>query len=436
MNAVSNLISGENTDIVSERIFLIVSRYPVAIMSVYLLSRHNSDLVNNVTQNFTKKFLNPTYRFSQDEFIRFSLTEVEHIVNTVFAPLLLMLLEIVIVFFGLVQVIRTLSPILYTRPALFLLFFLIILVLLWFFVKSMRMLGKNRQIVQKERFRVVNQAFDSRWLLFSLKHLASKQWDAINRAFGNYARISRNSQTMQQMPRYVFEGTFIFVLGLLLYVYNVPISSLVVVLILGTRLLPSFMKVLSSFQTTMFGLKALEEFKEKTEGFVSNEVIANKRHVKALNSMLNDSKGIIEIRGDSGSGKSTLLKRIFLDNSVESCMLPQPVSLPDPDLPVLLKSIEISDQKELQAIWYKIFPRNLSEKPDWDNLSGGERTRLGFLEVCLSAHRIILLDEPDTGLDETNANLVKKAIELLSEHKLIIVVSHTLEFNNSTVVCL
>ena len=415
---------------------LVILRYPVSMLSVYLIARHNADLVNRVALKFSSKFLDPNYGMSQDEFVRFTLTEVEHIVNTVFAPILLIFLEVVIVIFGIGEVFTTLHPVFNERPLLFIVFAIVVLIVSWYFVVTMRVLGKSRQKIQKERFRVVSQAFESRWLLYSKSTLYVKQWNRMINAYFMFARVTTNAQAMQQMPRYIFEGTFIVILGLLLLLFEIPLNSLALVLILGSRLLPSFMKVLSSFQTVMYGLKALDEFKDKTEEFRLDYNSSSDLNSELQNLTFNMSNGIIHVKGHSGSGKSTLLKGLFLKKRDIAVLLPQPVSLPDFEFNDLVEEIGKCSDKKIITYLTDLLPLGLQDSVKWDNLSGGEKTRIGLIQACLSSKPIIILDEPDTGLDDENASLVKQLVELLSESKLVIVVSHSMIFKGAYSLCL
>lgn len=436
VDTISLVLNGSNIELSKVTMSLVILRYPVSMLSVYLIARHNADLVNRVALKFSSKFLDPNYGMSQDEFVRFTLTEVEHIVNTVFAPILLIFLEVVIVIFGIGEVFTTLHPVFNERPLLFIVFAIVVLIVSWFFVVTMRVLGKSRQKIQKERFRVVSQAFESRWLLYSKSTLYVKQWNRIINAYFMFARVTTNAQAMQQMPRYIFEGTFIVILGLLLLLFEIPFNSLALVLILGSRLLPSFMKVLSSFQTVMYGLKALDEFKDKTEEFKLDYNSSSDLNSELQNLTSNMSNGIIQVKGHSGSGKSTLLKGLFLKKRDIAVLLPQPVSLPDFEFNDLVDEIGNCSDKNILTYLTDLLPLGLQDIVKWDNLSGGEKTRIGLIQACLSSKPIIILDEPDTGLDDENASLVKQLVELLSESKLVIVVSHSMIFKGAYILCL
>lgn len=59
-------------------------------------------------------------------------------------------------------------------------------------------------------------------------------------------------------------------------------------------------------------------------------------------------------------------------------------------------------------------------------LSGGERQRIAIARAAMRNAPILVLDEPTTGLDETNARLVTDALERLSRGRTTILVTHDL----------
>ncbi len=61
-------------------------------------------------------------------------------------------------------------------------------------------------------------------------------------------------------------------------------------------------------------------------------------------------------------------------------------------------------------------------------LSAGQRQRIAVARAFLKDAKIILLDEPTASLDIENEMLLKLALQKLSKHKTVIVVSHRLEF--------
>lgn len=59
-------------------------------------------------------------------------------------------------------------------------------------------------------------------------------------------------------------------------------------------------------------------------------------------------------------------------------------------------------------------------------LSGGEKRRVAILRALLSEYDILLLDEPFTGLDEDNKQLVMEYLKEVTIDKTVILVTHNL----------
>ena len=59
-------------------------------------------------------------------------------------------------------------------------------------------------------------------------------------------------------------------------------------------------------------------------------------------------------------------------------------------------------------------------------LSGGERQRLAIARALLAAPPILLLDESTSSLDGKNEQLMREAIDTVSEGRTLIVIAHRL----------
>lgn len=62
--------------------------------------------------------------------------------------------------------------------------------------------------------------------------------------------------------------------------------------------------------------------------------------------------------------------------------------------------------------------------PGGSNLSGGQRQRIAVARAFLKDAPILLMDEPASALDIQSEKMIHKALEKLTEQKVVIMVSH------------
>lgn len=86
----------------------------------------------------------------------------------------------------------------------------------------------------------------------------------------------------------------------------------------------------------------------------------------------------------------------------------------------MLKKIDhISEVFELKNYWQK----------SMHELSGGEKQRIAFASSCMMPHKLFLLDEPSSNLDEKHIDLIQKHLEWLKkEGHTIVVAEHRLYY--------
>jgi ATP-binding cassette subfamily C protein len=173
---------------------------------------------------------------------------------------------------------------------------------------------------------------------------------------------------------------------------------------------------------------------------------------------LHAEKGeIIGIVGESGCGKSTLLKlllRFWQKGSGEICyngvdvddintdnlldnvtMVSQSTYLFDETIEDNLRIAkpnatqkEIEEACKLASIhdFIMTLPEGYQTKTGalGDNLSAGEKQRIGLARAFLKGSQLILLDEPTSNVDSINEGIILKALKEQKSKKSIILVSH------------
>ncbi len=139
--------------------------------------------------------------------------------------------------------------------------------------------------------------------------------------------------------------------------------------------------------------------------------------------------GVNIIIGENGCGKSVFLKEILKSN--DAIML-----LQDPYIfnKKVYKSLELikkicNSNKDIDEVLKQV---NLFKQKDMESLSlsGGQRQRLAFAMVLMSDSKLVLLDEPFTGIDVHSQKLIVDLIKK-EKHKTFIVVTHKLNYAKS-----
>lgn len=176
------------------------------------------------------------------------------------------------------------------------------------------------------------------------------------------------------------------------------------------------------------------------------------------NVSLSASKGeIVGIVGESGSGKSTLLKLLLRFWSKDSgeilyngmdieqintkslrdnvTMVSQSTYLFDMTIADNLKiaNPDATEEEMYEACKMASIHDFIMSLPDKyqtrvggakDNLSAGEKQRIGLARAFLSGCELILLDEPTSNVDSINEGIILKALTNQKKKKSIILVSH------------
>lgn len=166
---------------------------------------------------------------------------------------------------------------------------------------------------------------------------------------------------------------------------------------------------------------------------------------------------IVALVGPSGCGKSTLLKlllRFYETNSGD--ILYNNISINDINTSSLLDNVTLvsqqtylfddtikenikiakydaTDEEIIEAAKKASIHEFIESLPDkydtkvgqlGDNLSAGEKQRIGLARAFLSNAPLILLDEPTSNVDNINEGIILKSLKDQKENKSIILVSH------------
>lgn len=173
-----------------------------------------------------------------------------------------------------------------------------------------------------------------------------------------------------------------------------------------------------------------------------------------------DSKKIYSLVGPNGAGKSTIGKMImglsgytkfegdiiFNNKSIKNLnitkraelgitmTLQEPVRYSGLSISDYL-SINNSDIEKQKKVLDKVgldpdlyLERNLDE-----TLSGGERKRVEFASILLMKPKLVVLDEPDSGIDIGSIDFISEMIhEFQKMHSIVITITHNIEILEKT----
>lgn len=157
------------------------------------------------------------------------------------------------------------------------------------------------------------------------------------------------------------------------------------------------------------------------------------------------SKGLNIIQGESGSGKSSLLRCLSLQEDTcqeyifngkivknKGRFQKEHISFLN-QFPVFVDDMTVSDHiqlmnrvfhfKELDDYVQKLDLNKIMDKYP-PQLSGGEKTRLGFLLMVMKGSEIFLLDEPTSSLDIDMTNVVIDILKEYAKNHIVIVATH------------
>jgi len=341
---------------------------------------------------------------------------------------------------------------------------------------------------RRKRIQFVNECFSAIKFIkiLSTENFFLKKFRIEN---SSLSKIVFKMNFLSSIPRHTYEYILFLSIILLVFYTNKELSNEKIIQMLSVytlasfRLIPIINRVLTSSQHVKFTYPSFEKLYieqnypivEKLENppiFKFNKRLRvfikkfehNKRETLLKNINLNiNKKDKIGIIGPSGSGKSSLvdiicgftkIKHGLVESDGKSIFsnlegwqknigyIPQNIVILNQSLKenILFGSNpkHFSDKKIISVLkqvnlekFLKKLPNGLSQtiKEDGQNISGGEKQRIGIARALLNNPQLILLDEATSGLDSFTEYKVLETINKIK--KTIIIVSHrinTLKF--------
>lgn len=163
-----------------------------------------------------------------------------------------------------------------------------------------------------------------------------------------------------------------------------------------------------------------------------------------------ESGSYVCILGENGAGKTTLVKtllgllkpmggKLYVSPEIKSegiGYLPQQGVVPG-DFPTTVEEVVLSGNQRRAGLFYKQADRDRANtcmeklgvldlrKRSYQELSGGQKQRVMLARALCVSDRILVLDEPVTGLDIKNQDLLYEMVEQLNKSGVtILMISH------------
>lgn len=293
------------------------------------------------------------------------------------------------------------------------------------------------------------------------------------------------SQWLNSLFRYFMELSLLFV-GLITVLIQISISDvrhavtvIVLFMMIGFRLIPSVQRIQSTIISLKISESMIETFLSYRTSINAENVITEKKglNVNGLTGIQVDNleyldqesnKKIINnlcftikpgelfvVLGESGAGKTTLIDLIcgieqptsgllkFIDELGNQTTRPQMAYVPQSPFIVagdiyyniafgseIINKHEINkliDALNLGTVAQRLNKRDLEGIfEEGNNLSGGEKQRIGIARALYSQKNFVILDEPTSALDNENQENFFKLLQRLKSKKTFVVVTHNI----------
>ncbi len=471
--------------------FIYIVKSLFIILINYKINKFTKNLLEYLTTRLYKSYIYNSFIFhinvNSSYLIKNILAETNHLTFAILS-LIHIFSELILVIFFLVFLLIY-DPILTTSIVLFLL--LMTSIIIFLSKGKIGSIGAKRQKFDTQRFKMLQKSFGAPIKIVKLLGLEKSYFKEYSEISSKYASVTTLQLFIQSFPRVLFELMFIVgVSSLIIILINLENTLNQIVVTLGVfgvvffRLVPSFSKVLTNYNSMRFARDGIEkinkEFEKIKEEKEDNEIIKKisfknqitlenvsfkfEREQKNLFENLNliikkgSSTGII---GNSGSGKSTLLNllsgliplqkgkilvdNINIENKVKSWQrnigyVPQQVYLDDnsikENVAIGFKGNEIDEKKVIESIDKAQLLDFINKQKDRLNtqvgelgslISGGQLQRLGIARALYRDPELLILDEATSNLDiKVEEEFIKTIDNLKKKGLTIIIVSHRL----------
>lgn len=493
LNLPFGILSGFNFHSINTILYVLVAVFTLKYLIFVLVSFLEANFMATINHRFAyKMFKNFLYRDPSNllnknsaEYLRNFTDEVKS-THTFYNSIIKIILDFIIfVFFMIFLLIY--NPIVTFSVILF---FISLTLAYFFFIKDRVMKWSITGLAnKKKRIQSVNESFSA---IKFIKILSNEDFFLNKFKIQNFSlsKIGENMMFLQQFPKHTLEYILFLSIILLIYFANKQFSSdqiiqfLAVYTLASFRLIPIINKILLNTQNLRFTTPSFEKlyteltypilkknkkfipfkFEKKLKVSIKKFSHKNKNKILLRKVDLNITKDKkIGIIGPSGSGKSTLIDIICGFQKVKDGVVEADGNLINTNLEGWQKNIgyipqnivilnqslkenilfgaspkKFSDKKIIEILkkvnleyFLKKLPNGLNQliKQDGQNISGGERQRIGIARALLTNPKIIILDEATSGLDTFTESKVINTINKFK--KTIIIVSHrinTLKF--------
>ena len=469
---------------------LIVISFISLLLSVFSNSIKIS-LLNKIGQNVSqtqyKKYIEAEYKFhlsiNKTELSKNLMTEVNRFTNNVLMAGVMMISKsfFLIVLLGFMI---TINP--FISLTIVTSLSLIYLIIYKSFRNKLMNNGKSISVANTRLYSIINESLNGikETKFYRLEDFYSDEYITNSNLI---ASKTSSSQIISIVPKNVIEFIlFTLIVTAIIYLNKsgTLIQSLPLItffLYSGYRALPAFQQVYNSSALIRSNFESVNRIlkfdhliknNDKVDKLLKKNEIATSITVDKINFSFNkhkalfkdfsfeiNSPGLVGIIGESGSGKSTLVDLllklnhpnsgdIFINNLEYTygdarsffAYVPQNIFLSDSNFleNILLGKITEPLNNELAQKSLKLagLSELIESLPDGYNtkigengslLSGGQRKRLGLARAFYSEKPILILDEVTSGLDGSTETRILKDLKIMSQDKLIILVTHNLQ---------